>query len=77
MSKFLSSLPKLMILQMMVINFPVENSMGFSCMEVMMKKWKAILFDMDGTLFDTEQISRIAWLATMERFHLPKAGHIF
>ena len=38
-----------------------------------MKKWKAILFDMDGTLFDTEQISRIAWLATMERFHLPKS----
>ena len=38
-----------------------------------MKKWKAILFDMEGTLFDTEQISRIAWLATMERFHLPKS----
>jgi len=50
-----------MILQMMVINSPVENSMGFSCMEVTMKKWKAILFDMDGTLFDTEQISRIGW----------------
>ena len=27
-----------------------------------MKKWNTIIFDMDGTLFDTEQISRLAWL---------------
>lgn len=36
-----------------------------------MKKWKAIIFDMDGTLFDTEQLSRIAWLAVKEKYQLP------
>lgn len=36
-----------------------------------MKKWKAILFDMDGTLFDTEQLSRIAWFETGKKYNLP------
>ena len=26
-----------------------------------MRHWKAIIFDMDGTLFDTETISMKAW----------------
>lgn len=36
-----------------------------------MKKWNAIIFDMDGTLFDTEQISRIAWLEYGKLRNLP------
>lgn len=32
---------------------------------------KAIIFDMDGTLFDTEYISKIAWKKTGEKFNLP------
>lgn len=36
-----------------------------------MNKYKAIIFDMDGTLFDTEQISRLAWLDYKELTGLP------
>ncbi|MGN1343301.1 MAG: HAD family hydrolase [Traorella sp.] len=34
-------------------------------------KYKAIIFDMDGTLFDTEQISRLAWLEYGKQTGLP------
>lgn len=34
-------------------------------------KYKAIIFDMDGTLFDTEKISMEAWFASAEKFNLP------
>lgn len=36
-----------------------------------MKRYKAVIFDMDGTLFDTEMISRLAWIAAGEKYHLP------
>lgn len=36
-----------------------------------MKKWKAVIFDMDGTLFDTEMVSRLAWIETGKKFDLP------
>ena len=36
-----------------------------------MKKYKAIIFDMDGTLFDTERISVDAWFKAGEKFNLP------
>ena len=36
-----------------------------------MNKYKAIIFDMDGTLFDTEQISRLAWLDYKDKTGLP------
>ena len=36
-----------------------------------MNKYKAIIFDMDGTLFDTEQISRLAWLDYKNKTGLP------
>ena len=36
-----------------------------------MKKYKAIIFDMDGTLFDTEKISLEAWFKAGEKFNLP------
>lgn len=36
-----------------------------------MKKWNTIIFDMDGTLFDTEQISRLAWLAYGKQYNMP------
>lgn len=36
-----------------------------------MKKWNTIIFDMDGTLFDTEQISRLAWLEYGKQKSLP------
>jgi len=36
-----------------------------------MKKWKAIIFDMDGTLFDTETISMKAWKRVGETLQLP------
>ncbi len=36
-----------------------------------MKKWKAIIFDMDGTLFDTEQISKMAWYEIGKKFNYP------
>lgn len=36
-----------------------------------MKKWNTIIFDMDGTLFDTEQISRLAWLEYGKQKDLP------
>lgn len=36
-----------------------------------MKKWKVVIFDMDGTLFDTEMISKLAWQEAGKKFHLP------
>ena len=36
-----------------------------------MKKWEAVVFDMDGTLFDTETISMKAWKRVGEKLHLP------
>lgn len=36
-----------------------------------MKPWDAVIFDMDGTLFDTEMISRLAWLDVKEKYNLP------
>lgn len=36
-----------------------------------MKKWEAVIFDMDGTLFDTETISMKAWKRIGEKLHLP------
>lgn len=36
-----------------------------------MKNWKAVIFDMDGTLFDTERIGFEAWYAVNEKYHLP------
>lgn len=36
-----------------------------------MNKWKAIIFDMDGTLFDTETISMKAWKRVGETLQLP------
>ena len=36
-----------------------------------MKKWKAIIFDMDGTLFDTETVSMKAWKRVGETLQLP------
>ena len=36
-----------------------------------MKKWEAVIFDMDGTLFDTETISMKAWKRVGEKLHHP------
>ena len=36
-----------------------------------MKKWKYIIFDMDGTLFDTEQISLKAWMHIKDIYGYP------
>ena len=36
-----------------------------------MKKWEAVIFDMDGTLFDTVTISMKAWKRVGEKLHLP------
>lgn len=36
-----------------------------------MDKWKAIIFDMDGTLFDTETISMKAWKKVGKELNLP------
>ena len=36
-----------------------------------MRNWKAIIFDMDGTLFDTETISMKAWKRVGETLQLP------
>ena len=36
-----------------------------------MKKWEAVIFDMDGTLFDTETISMKEWKRVGEKLHLP------
>ena len=36
-----------------------------------MKKYKAILFDMDGTLFNTEQIGELAWMEYGRLNNLP------
>lgn len=34
-------------------------------------RWNAIIFDMDGTLFDTEEIAKQAWYAIEKHFGLP------
>ena len=34
-----------------------------------MKTWEAIIFDMDGTLLDTESMSIRSWKQTAEKFH--------
>lgn len=36
-----------------------------------MKQWNVVIFDMDGTLFDTEMLSRLAWMEAGKKFHLP------
>ena len=36
-----------------------------------MKKWKYVIFDMDGTLFDTEIISLKAWMHVKEKLGYP------
>lgn len=36
-----------------------------------MKHWKYIIFDMDGTLFDTEKISILAWMDIKRAFGYP------
>ena len=40
-------------------------------MEEYMKKWKYIIFDMDGTLFDTVKMSLMAWMSVKDTFHYP------
>lgn len=42
-----------------------------------MNKWNTIIFDMDGTLFDTEQISKKAWFEYGEKKHLPVTEEFF
>ena len=34
-------------------------------------KWNTIIFDMDGTLYDTEEIAKHAWYAIEKEFNLP------
>lgn len=34
-------------------------------------KWTTIIFDMDGTLYDTEEIAKHAWYAIEKEFNLP------
>lgn len=36
-----------------------------------MKKWNVVIFDMDGTLFDTEMISKLAWTVAGKKYNLP------
>lgn len=36
-----------------------------------MKTWSVVIFDMDGTLFDTEMISKLAWEAAGKKYRLP------
>ena len=36
-----------------------------------MKTWTAIIFDMDGTLFDTENLVNKAWYFIKDKYHLP------
>lgn len=36
-----------------------------------MSKYKAIIFDMDGTLFDTEKIARLCWHDVSDYFKVP------
>lgn len=45
--------------------------MGFLLGGNIMSKWKAIIFDMDGTLFDTETISMKAWKKVGKKLNLP------
>lgn len=41
-----------------------------------MRHWKAIIFDMDGTLFDTETISMKAWKRVGETLQLPTSDEL-
>ena len=36
-----------------------------------MEHWSVVIFDMDGTLFDTEMISKLAWEAVGKKYKLP------
>lgn len=42
-----------------------------------MRNWKAIIFDMDGTLFDTETISMKAWKGWEKPFSFLQAMNLF
>lgn len=42
-----------------------------------MKKWNSIIFDMDGTLFDTEQIAKLAWFEYGKQKNLPITEEFF
>lgn len=48
-------------------NFLAYNNVG----EYLMKKWEAIIFDMDGTLFDSERIARNAWFEYGKLYNAP------
>lgn len=36
-----------------------------------MSRYKAIIFDMDGTLFDTEKMANQAWYYIKDKYQLP------
>lgn len=42
-----------------------------------MKKWNTIIFDMDGTLFDTEQIAKLAWFEYGKQRNLPVTDEFY
>lgn len=42
-----------------------------------MNKWNTIIFDMDGTLFDTEQIAKLAWFEYGKLKNLPVTDEFY